>query len=238
MTELQTVFDFFVCFGWILAYTLVFIGSKKYKFPLISVSAQTAIASFEIAVTIDCITSDATFNYAYIAYAYWAIIQISILVLSFKQRGFDIKKIQRCTLILVATTIVMYMILKIPNSMIYFANINTITGYFFWFYYIFDKNYPIKFFSVAAFVSKFVADILSVPVYFGLYGTVISVLNVSIPCLDFLFIILWIYRYYNADKYNVFFEKYEKYLPKIELYVPEKKKSAYGKMNKKKTRKN
>ena len=131
----------------------------------------------------------------------------------------------------------MCFILKMDNSMIYFTHINTVAGMLLWFYHILDKNYPIKPISLLAFTFKLLSDILDKLVYYDPRKITVAFLSVFLPCFDAIFIIVYIYRYYNKERYDAFYDKFEKYLPKTVIYVPEKTKRAYKKQNKKKKRK-
>ena len=237
MTQLELLLDALMCCGWITTYTLVLIGTKIYKFPLISLSTQISIASVEIAVLISFIVNKYIFNYAYFAYLYWSVIEVMIIFISLKQRNFTKEQKYKYWVTLIVLIIIMSFILKIDKGMLYFTYLNTIVGMILWFYYTLEKNYPIKPFVVAIFIVKMIADILGAIVYYNSYNNLVRFMSVFLPCIDLPFIILYFYRYFNQEKYNIFYDRFEKYLPKIKLYVPEKKKSAYGKMNKKKMKK-
>lgn len=52
MYELINYLDIAMCFLWIITYTLVLIGTVKYRYPLIAPISQAIIAPFEFAVLI------------------------------------------------------------------------------------------------------------------------------------------------------------------------------------------
>lgn len=70
-----------MCFLWIATYTLVLVGTIKYRFPLISPITQAMIAPLEFSVLFLFIKLDAfRLDYASMAYLYWSIIEIVIII--------------------------------------------------------------------------------------------------------------------------------------------------------------
>ncbi|MBQ7862794.1 MAG: hypothetical protein IJ349_11420 [Clostridia bacterium] len=234
MSTIERIIDIVVTFGWSATYTLVLVGSRKYKFPLMSLLAQLIIASLEIAIFIGFVLNDYKFDYVYFAYFYWSLVEIIIIFTSIKQKGFTNKKKYVFFIVLTVFTIVMSFLLKINNGMLYFALLNTILGMVVWFYYILDKKYPVKPFALAIFIVKLISDVLGTVVYINSHDTLVAVFTIILPCIDFLFIILYFYRRYNKEKYDAFYDKYERYLPKITISSEEKtKKIKQKKKNKK-----
>lgn len=220
MTQLEVVLDIVMCFGWILTYTLVLIGSQKYKFPLIPLSTQFFITSLEIAVFLGFLAGSQSFSYPHLAYGYWAIIEVSIIYVSFRQRKIQDEQKMLYGVALFFMILVMNYLLKMDHGMLYFTYINTIVGMLFWLYYILDKKYPMNLFSLCIFLVKFLSDVLGGIVYYNELDALVCCIAIALPCIELLFIAIWLYRRFNKEKYDVFYDKYVKYLPKINLNVP------------------
>lgn len=229
--------DVIVCFLWNLTFTLIFIGTKKYKYPVIRPVAQIFSASIETAVAINIAIKSASFNYAAIAYWYWAVIELLIIFEVVKMNYISKDKIKPFFITLAVLTAIMLGFLQMPKGMLYFALINTIIAMTIWLYYILDKDFPISWFTLVTFIVKFVADALGTVVYFGQHDLFVAVMTVVLPIIDIAFFVVWFYRRFNEEKYNAFYDKYKKYLPETIVYTPETIKPDYSKKSKKKKRK-
>ena len=83
-----------MCVLWITTYTLILIGTVKYRYPLISPLAQGVIAPFEIMIAVlFAISGSLNLDYVSIAYTYWALIEIAIIVAILKLRFIPKRKI-------------------------------------------------------------------------------------------------------------------------------------------------
>ncbi len=82
---MMTVLDIAVCFLWAVTYSLVFVCTVKYRFPLISPVTQLLIAPLELAVLLNfVINNNFNINYVTLSYIYWSIIEIAILSVVFR----------------------------------------------------------------------------------------------------------------------------------------------------------
>lgn len=194
MSNIDLFFDTAMCFLWITTYTLVFIGTIKYKYPLISPITQAIVAPLEFSVFTLIIVTSSTFNYAVVAYAYWSIIEVAIFAIMIKI-GF-IKRKHIIPYIIVALFIfaIMIFMVAIRRQVLLATYLDTFIGMAFWFGFILKKDYPIKAFTIAVFISKFLADIFAAIVYFGDGSYWINILSVLLPVLDFMFVAVYIIR--------------------------------------------
>lgn len=221
MSEIVKTTDAVMCFFWITTYTLVFIGTKKYKYPSISPITQAVVAPFEFAVTIVHLKG-MVLNYALIAYFYWSFIEIAIITLIVRQGKFIKQRLKTYILFIVLLTCIMVPIVKLENGMLYSSYINTIIGAIFWYFFILNPNYPVKPINLLAFLAKFIADILGMMVYYGSCDIIVDTMSVFLPVLDFFFILTYLFRRFYKEKYEILYEKYSKFLPKADMTPPKK----------------
>ena len=194
MEGIITVFDTIVCICWIVTYTLVLVGSIKYKYPLISPITQAIIAPFEIASLFLLLRSGAGFNYAFFAYLYWAVIEIAIFRV-IEYLGYIEKKyvtLYICLVAVIMASMLYYVVFK--GEMFLFSYLNTFVGMLFWLRFIQNQNYPMKAITLAVFVTKFLGDFIAIPVYFGKGPLLINMICILLPVCDFLFILIFFSR--------------------------------------------
>lgn len=128
------------------------------------------------------------------SYIYWTIIEILIIYVMIKHGYIQRRKAPRyLTLVCVMTCIMCYLV-AIKGHMFFFSYFNTFIGEIFWLLLIFKKDYPMKPLALAAFITKFVGDLISIPTYLGSGIWLIDIICVLLPALDFLFIIVYINR--------------------------------------------
>ena len=206
MANFYLILDAFMCFLWIATYTLVLIGTLRYKYPLIAPLTQAIIAPFEFSVLLYFIKLSAfRFDYASIAYLYWSMIEIAIIFVMIKKRYIQKKWIIPYIGAVVALTILMVYFVIIMGKMLFFSYANTFVGVAVWMAFILKrKDYPINPFTLTVFCLKFLADILGGIVYFGKGHCLINILCVCLPILDSVFI--YIYLKKRAKKFELTFE--------------------------------
>lgn len=182
-----------MCVLWITTYTLVLIGTKKYKYPLISPITQVITAPLEFSVLFLFIKLDAfRLEYASIVYLYWSIIEIIIVVVMIKS-GY-IGKIYRVPYIIAIASMTAIMIywVTIKECMYFFSYLNTFIGIFIWMIFVIkNKDYPMKPIVLAIFLTKFIADICAYMVYHSEGNWAAKSMCVGLPVLDFVFILVY-----------------------------------------------
>lgn len=188
-----------MCLLWITTYTLVLIGTIKYKYPLISPITQAIIAPFEFSVLLLFLKMGPfRLDYATIAYLYWSIIEILIIVVMIKNQYIRKGLIVPYIGALLAMTTIMIYCVTIKERMFFFSYLNTFVGVIVWLIYIInDKDFPLNRISLAIFFTKLTADTLAVPVYFEHGYGIEKILCVLLPVLDSFFVLLFIYRKRN-----------------------------------------
>lgn len=191
---MRTYLDAAMCFFWITTYTLVLIGSIKYKYLLISPITQAIIAPFEFAVVGSFIRDGVSINYAFIAYVYWSMIEIVILLVALKGKSIPSKYKGPYIICFFIMVCVMYYLVAIKRWIFFFSYFNTFVGEIFWLAYVFKKDYPIKPIALAIFLAKFVGDTIAVPIYLGTGIWIISLICLLLPVLDSVFIFVYIER--------------------------------------------
>ena len=176
-------------FLWILTYILVLLGTKKYKYPLISPITQIFIASLEFSVLFQLIIEKALgWNHIGISYVCWTIVEILIIVAQIRY-GFISKKYVGMYISLMAiTTAIMCYFVAYKKFGFFFNYFNTFVGEIVWLLHIRKKDYPKKPIVLLIFITKFVADTIAISVYFGRGAWIISLISIALPILDFLFI--------------------------------------------------
>lgn len=196
MYSVRVIQDAAMCILWILTYTLVLIGTIKYRYPLIAPLAQAIIAPFEFSVLFMFHKLGMIeFNYVVVAYLYWAIIEVAIFR-AIEKLGY-IKKhhVKPYIAIVVLITLIMLYFVAIKEKMFFFSYFNTIVGIAIWAQFIWkNKDYPIKSISLAVFIVKFFADILGAIVYFGRGFWIMNLMSVLLPIIDFFFMQMWFTR--------------------------------------------
>lgn len=197
----HTTIDAILCLLWTLTYTLVLIGMERYKYPLISPCAQIAIASLEFATMISLLISGIRWeNHVFVFYIMWTILELAIIGSQIRQ-GFITKKHVPLYLgVLIIVTLLMCILVAYRGHQLFFALFNTIVGELLWLAHVRKKNYPMKPMVFVIFLSKFIADAMSVPVYFRQGGWIHNFMGVLIPVLDFVFIHTYFSRRAISEK--------------------------------------
>lgn len=195
--------DAVMSFLWSLTYTLVLIGTKKYKYPLLSPMTQLIIAPFEVAVVFKLII-DGTLGVEYISisYIYWVIIEVLIFIESVKYGGVSKRYIIPYLLSFAIITSVMCYLVAYRGYYFFFSYFGTFVGEIFWLIYILKKDYPMKPMAIALFLTKFAADALAVPIYLRNGSWLIKLICVALPILDFIFIHAYLSGANNTKKSN------------------------------------
>ena len=192
MQNYNNILDISVCCLWAATYSLAFIGTIKYRFPLLSPVTQFIIAPLEFAVLIGLIiNNNFHLNYVSISYLYWSIIEISLLILVAKLKNINVKSILIYLSLLSVFTYGMYYLVVIKDGMFYFNYFNTFVGELLWLKYINKDNYPMEPISLCVFVFKLIADTFAISVYFGEGPLIINTICLILPLLDFAFIVTY-----------------------------------------------
>lgn len=195
-------FDMIQCFFWIVSYSIILIGTIKYRYPLISIFTWAVIAPYEFAVLISFIINRQTeWNYVLISYTYWVIIEI-LIILSIVKIGYISKKryIPYFFLVSAVTMIMCYMVI-VKKQMFFFAYFNTLVGEIIWFRHIRKKDYPVKPLALWVFIAKYLADAFAISVYFGAGTLLTDVMSVALPLLDFAFVITYFQKKLNMKRF-------------------------------------
>lgn len=194
MSNIELFLDTAMCLLWIATYTLVLIGTIKYKYPLISPITQAIIAPLEFSVFILCVITSATFNYAVVAYMYWSIIEVAIFVAIMKTGSIKKKLLYYYIVLSMVVFATMIILVVCKRQVLFYNYLNTFTGMLFWFGFIFKKDYPMKPFALFIFIIKFIADIFAAIVYCDDGVWITDMLCILLPILDFLFIVVYFIR--------------------------------------------
>lgn len=201
MTHIETILDVTMCILWIATYTLVLIGTVKYRYPLISPMTQAVISPFEFAVLIRLILVGSFGQiYVFTAYAYWTLIEIAIIWVILKSGYIKRKYIVPYIVLVCVMTCVMFYFVTVKGQMFFFSYFNTFIGEVIWFRFILKKDYPMKPIALLAFFTKFIGDSFSIVVYFGDGIWLSNVMCVLLPVLDFAFILV----YFKRSRQNEF----------------------------------
>ncbi len=182
-----------MCVLWISTYTLCFISTIKYHHPALSPIAQLFGAPFEFAVLFSYINNGSLgFDYVSIAYLYWTLIEIALCILVVKYAfQFNRKKTIIYFMTMAVMTALMIYLVEVKGYKFFFSYFNTFVGELFWFVYILKKDYPLKPLNLAVFITKFIADAISIPVYLYKGNLIFSILCVLVPILDACFILVY-----------------------------------------------
>lgn len=187
--------DAIMCFLWILAYTLVLVGTEKYKYPLISPITQLAIAPFEFAVLIKLLVENAIgINYVSLSYLYWTVVEIAIVAVLIKHGFIPRKCIWSYLLLISVITIIMCYMVVYKGQQFFFSYFNTFIGELVWLMHIRKKEYPMKPMVFLMFCVKFIGDAISIPVYYGKGPWIINLICILVPMVDFMFIHIYLQR--------------------------------------------
>lgn len=189
MGNLSVIFDAAMSALWILTYLLVLIGTIRYRYPLISPVSQFFFCTNEFAVLLFFVANASRFdNYVIIAYGCWALIEIAVFIVILKIGFVKRKHILPYCVVTAAVSVILYFVIALKDSMMFICYFNAFCGVFFWLRFIRRKEYPMSPIALAAFVTKFLADLVAIPVYLGEGGRIIDLLCLALPMLDLLFI--------------------------------------------------
>lgn len=201
---LHTHMDGIICILWSLTYTLVLIGTEKYKYPVISPITQLIIAPLEFSVLYQLITINMVgINHVFISYLYWALIEILIIASQIKH-GFVNKQHALPYLFSVGLlTVIMCYLVVYKGYQLFFCLFNTFVGEIIWLRHIHQKDdYPMSPIMFVSFLTKFVADVICIPVYLGRGSIASDVLIFLLATLDFMFIHVYFSRIADNDEIN------------------------------------
>ncbi|MBQ3501049.1 MAG: hypothetical protein IJA70_06480 [Oscillospiraceae bacterium] len=177
-----------------ITYTLIFIGTAKYKYPLIAPITQAIVAPLEIWMAFFIIIGNSQFNYITVSYIYWTIVEIAIFLMIRKVYPFTKRQVIQYIIVLAFFASVIYYVMILKEQFLFSHYFFSLIGMIFWLKFIFNEKYIFKPITLAIFVSKFIADFTAIPVYFGSKGIVVNMLCVLLPLLDFIFIVVYFFR--------------------------------------------
>ncbi|MBQ8611074.1 MAG: hypothetical protein IJ412_05110 [Oscillospiraceae bacterium] len=121
-----------------VTYTLAFLGTVRYRYPLISLQTQAVIAPFEWIVLLNLFFKSARFNYAVAAYVLWALLDFAIIVLSFVTKKVPLKRKMMFLMLIILVTVALYDTVINHDAMFFFSYFNTIVGVLIWLGYVFN----------------------------------------------------------------------------------------------------
>lgn len=201
MGTFKTILDAAMCVLWIATYTLVLIGTIKYKYPLISPMAQAVIAPFETAVLICYVfIARQRFDYVLAAYLYWTIVEITIITVILKSGAINKKYIFPYISFMVMLTAAMVYAVALKGQMFLFSYVNTFIGETIWYVHIKKEDYPTKPIVLSLFITKWIADVFAAIVYLGNGSWIVDLMVILLPLLDSLFIFDYVKKRKNTVK--------------------------------------
>ena len=191
----QTFLDGLMCLLWMTTYTLVLIGTLRYRYPTISPITQAVVAPFELAVVIKFLKDDILrIDYASMAYLYWAGIEIATIAVIVR-RGMIARRWLPAYFSLIATeTAAMLYFVSYRGEMLFFSYFVTVVGEGFWLAHLLKKDYPLTSLTLAPQCTKLAADALAIPVYLHAGGISTTVMCVSLPVLNIVTLAVFLYR--------------------------------------------
>jgi hypothetical protein len=135
------------------------------------------------------------FDYVSMAYLYWTLIEIAIIMVMLKN-GYIKKKYRALYIILaICITAIMVYLVAFRGQIFFFSYLNTFIGVIIWLAFVIKrKDYPMKTITLAIFIVKFIADVLGFIVYNGYGSWVENAMCILLPIIDFLFILLYLKR--------------------------------------------
>ena len=189
MTKLQIFLDVTMCVCWMITYILVLISTKIYRYPAISPYTQVFALSVEIGGFIARIIWK-FFDFFHFCYLFWSLIEIVIIVEIIRLKFLKNLKLYFASIgVLSAAFAYLVVVYNIRLFLTYFISF---CGDLIWLAFILkNKDYPFKPLNLAAFLIKFIADVVCVPVYLGRSYIFVDIICIALPSLDFLFIIVY-----------------------------------------------
>ena len=173
---------------WMITSTLILIGTIKYRYPLIPPQAQAIIATFEFVTFSFFVRSgQAGFDYISTAYLYWTEIEIVQMIEVIIKGKHIILYLFRVILVVG----IIHAAMLITENIYAFSYFTTFIGEIIWFRHILRKEYPMNSIVLIAFMTKFLADVIAVPVYIGMGDLVNRIICAALPILDFLFLVVY-----------------------------------------------
>ena len=122
MSRIRVVLDSAMCMLWIMTYTLVLIGTIKYRYPMIAPITQAIIAPFEFSVLfLFHKLGLIELSYATLAYLYWAIIEVAIFRVIEKLRYIKEEHIKPYIIVSLGVTFIMIYFVTIKEKCSFLA---------------------------------------------------------------------------------------------------------------------
>lgn len=191
--HLSTILDAAMCVCWIAAYLWALVGAVRYRHPLIPPVTQLFFCTNELSALLYFLVSGTGFTYYVAAYICWAVIEAAMFAAAVRIGFVKKKQILPHLGLLAAITLILF-IATLNGKMLLICYFNAFAGVMCWLWFACKPDYPMKPIALAAFISKFIGDLVAVPVYFGNGGRFVESICVLLPVLDFSFIILYFRR--------------------------------------------
>ena len=162
---------------------------------------QAVIAPVEFGPLVSFfISGTVVFNYIFVAYVVWCLLEIMLLTNSIIIKAVSKKRfVFLFILFLVLTGFVTWMIV-FKDKMLFLNYFNTFIGEVIWMCYILEEKYPFKYDFIWVFTSKSLADLLALFFYYGIGSVSVNILAFSLPIVDIIMLIIYLSLKRNSGK--------------------------------------
>ena len=192
MDKLNVLLDVAMCVLWMVTYTLVLVGTIKYRYPLISPMAQAVIAPFEFSAFVLAIVMGVRgFSYAALAYLYWTVVEIAIFIAILQTGYIPKKRVAPYIFFTAIITGIMIYLVAVKRQILLFSYVNSFVGDVIWLVFILKKGCLRKPITLAIYFVKVIADVLAGVVYFGQGIWLVDWLSIMLPVLDCMFVVVY-----------------------------------------------
>lgn len=195
MTKLQVFLDLTMCVAWMLTYILVLISTKIYKYPAICPYTQATMLPVEIGIFTARIILGTRFNFIIFFYFFCVFIEFAIIVEIIRLKFLKNLKLYFASIAILSGGVTYLVIVQ--NYMLFCAYFLTFSGAIIWLVFILTKkDYPFNILNLMVFFTKFIADVVLIPVYLdiGPISIITDILVFALPSVDLLSIIVFLMK--------------------------------------------
>lgn len=199
MDDFKRIADIVMCALWVFTYLSVFLIMLITKRVIIHPVTTLLGLAMELGILIAHISNGDDFNYVTISYACWSIIEIGIVILHIKYKSIEYTFLPIYLFLSVLSIIGVFLWANNYTHGVTYCNfILTTAGMLVWLTFLFLKKQTMHWSYLIPFVSKLVADVLVLYVYFDFMNWFINTFCIVLPIVDHLFIVLFIVRRYTS----------------------------------------
>lgn len=191
-----TMVDIIMASLWILVYTLVIVSTVQTNRPAIAPWFPAIVVPWEIASTLNHISREFQFSYAFFVQLGFSALELVIAFLLF----FRVKYFKKGTAIAYGIAIIvevwlyLQFLFKINGAQLYLSYVVTITGDCLWLLFLLDHKIAHNQINRAVAFIKLIADILAWICYYRMSGMALKLMAYALVFVDIAYFIVYEYQ--------------------------------------------